>query len=63
MYTDQASGTFGGPTESPFVVRRGEKFYLFIGPRGGYDGTDVFVSDSPDAWRLEDQVGDLVPNR
>ncbi|QDV74035.1 ADP-ribosylglycohydrolase family protein [Botrimarina mediterranea] len=59
VYTDTESGTFGGPTESPFVVRRGDKFYLFIGPRGGYDGTDVFVSDSPYDWKVENQVGHI----
>ncbi|TWT92012.1 Glycosyl hydrolases family 43 [Botrimarina colliarenosi] len=57
VFTDPTSGTFGGPTESPFVVRRGAKYYLFIGPRDGYDGTDVFVSDSPFLWRDEDLVG------
>lgn len=57
VFTDPVSGTFGGPTESPFVVRRGDKFYLLIGPRGGYDGTDVFVSDSPYEWELNDLVG------
>jgi hypothetical protein len=57
VYTDKEIGTFGGPTESPFVVQRGDKFYLFIGPRGGYDGTDVFVSDSPYEWKVENQVG------
>ncbi|TWT86664.1 Glycosyl hydrolases family 43 [Pseudobythopirellula maris] len=58
-FTDTVSGTFGGPCESPFVVRRGAKYYLFIGPRGGYDGTDVFVSDSPYGWELENLVGHI----
>lgn len=59
VYTDKASGTFGGPTESPFVVRRGDKYYLFIGPRGGYNGTDVFVSDTPDHWDVANLVGHI----
>jgi beta-fructofuranosidase len=59
VYTDEASGTFGGPTESPFVVRRGDKYYLFIGPRGGYNGTDVFVSDTPDHWDVKNLVGHI----
>ncbi|TWT78351.1 Glycosyl hydrolases family 43 [Posidoniimonas polymericola] len=58
-FTDPTSGTFGGPCESPFVVRRGDKYFLFIGPRGGYDGTDVFVSDTPYSWEIEDRVGHL----
>ena len=43
--------------ESPFVVRRGGQFYLFIGPRQGYDGTDVFVSDDPFSWSVKSKVG------
>ncbi len=57
VFTDPKKGTYGGPTESPFVVKRGGQYYLFIGPRGGYDGTDVFVSSDPFQWRNEDQVG------
>ena len=29
VYTDPETGTFGGPTESPFVVRRGKHYFLF----------------------------------
>ncbi|MBL7186112.1 MAG: family 43 glycosylhydrolase [Phycisphaerae bacterium] len=57
VFTDPKMGTYGGPTESPFVVRRGERFYLFIGPRHGYDGTDVFVSDDPFHWKIDNKVG------
>jgi arabinan endo-1,5-alpha-L-arabinosidase len=32
VYTDRMKGTGGGPTESPFVVERDGRFYLFIGP-------------------------------
>lgn len=59
VFTDPAVGTYGGPTESPFVVRRGDRFYLFIGPRQGYDGTDVFVSDDPFQWKIDSKVGHL----
>jgi len=59
VFTDPAVGTGGGGTESPFVVQRGQDFYLFIGPRGGYDGTDVFVSRNPFHWELADQIGHL----
>ncbi len=62
-YQDSRKGTFGGPTESPFVVRRGDYYYLFIGPRDGnkgpYVGTDVFRSKSPFEWRYEDRVGHI----
>jgi arabinan endo-1,5-alpha-L-arabinosidase len=56
-FTDPSVGSGGGPTESPFVVQRGDSFYLFIGPRGGYDGTDVFVSRDPLHWDVADKVG------
>lgn len=58
-FTDPQVGTWGGPTESPFVVQRGEYYYLFIGPRGGYVGTDVFVSKDPFHWDIGDQVGHI----
>ncbi len=56
-FLDSSKGTYGGPTESPFVVKRGGRYYLFIGPRGGYDGTDVFVSTTPFQWKSENKVG------
>ena len=63
VFTDPSTGKYGGPTESPFVVRRGDKFYLFIGPRDGdkdvFDGTDVFVSAEPTHFRVEDKVGHI----
>ena len=59
VFRDPAKGTGGGPTESPFVVRRGEYYYLFIGPRGGYVGTDVFRSGSPLKWDLKSKVGHI----
>lgn len=43
-------GTFGGPTESPFVVRKGDYFYLFCGPDGGYHATKVYRSSNPYFW-------------
>ena len=59
VFRDPAKGTGGGPTESPFVVRRGEYYYLFIGPRGGYVGTDVFRSRNPFKWDLKNKVGHI----
>jgi hypothetical protein len=34
-------------TESPVVVQHDGKYFLFIGPRGGYVGTDVYRSVDP----------------
>jgi arabinan endo-1,5-alpha-L-arabinosidase len=59
VYTDPSTGTYGGPTESPFVVRRGKNFYLFIGPRLDYNGTDVFVSTDPFHWKIADKVAHI----
>jgi hypothetical protein len=58
-FTDPSRGRWGGPTESPFVVRRGEWYYLFIGPRQGYVGTDVFRSQDPLHFELTDKVGHI----
>jgi beta-xylosidase len=75
VYTDACSGTYGGPTESPFVVARGGRFYLFIGPdweglldsharTGRYDmaayrRTRVLASDDPFHFELAGQVGTI----
>jgi len=59
VYTDPETGTYGGTTESPFVVQRGKRYYLFIGPRGGYDGTDAFESNDPFSWKIENKVGHI----
>ena len=70
-YRDYHEGTDYGPTESPFVVQRGEFHYLFIGPRPydapdesmpnwlhpGYAGTDVFRSGRWDLWTNADYIG------
>jgi arabinan endo-1,5-alpha-L-arabinosidase len=58
---DGPDGTYGGATESPFVVQRGKYFYLFIGPRKGvYDVTEVFVSLDPFHWNKQDRVGRIA---
>lgn len=59
-FLDTETGTFGGPTESAFVVRRGRSYYLFIcnnDRRAGYDSTDVYRSPDPCRFVLEDKVG------
>jgi beta-fructofuranosidase len=75
VYTDACSGTGGGPTESPFVVARGGRYFLFIGPdwqglldaharTGRYDPaayrrTRVLMSDDPFRFELAGQVGTI----
>lgn len=49
-------GTFGGPTESPFVVERDNRYYLFVCTNRPYNNTQVYVSDSPFHWNPEDVV-------
>ncbi len=72
-YTDYHSGTTYGNTESPFVVKRGEYYYLFTGPRPydppteslpnwehpGYAGTDIFRSVYWNKWTNADIVGHI----
>lgn len=75
VYTDPLEGTYGGPTESPFVVERTGQYYLFIGPDWqayldaaaregrfnwtGYRGTRVLQSRDPFQFDLDGQVGFL----
>lgn len=58
-FTDPSVGTFGGPTESPFVVRRGKFYYLFIGPRDDYRGTCVYKSKNPFEFKIENLVAKI----
>jgi predicted GH43/DUF377 family glycosyl hydrolase len=63
-FTDPTIGRGGGPTESPFVVRRGPYFYLFLSMRhsykpGFYADTEVFRSTDPLHWDLDDKVGEI----
>src|SRR5699024_8185119 len=57
VFRDEEEGTWGGGTESPFVVERGGSWYLFIGPRGGYVGTDVFAGADPLHFDPSQRVG------
>jgi beta-fructofuranosidase len=72
-FRDEHEGDEYGPTESPVVVARDGRYYLFIGPRpydrptdevpnwdhAGYDGTDVFCSTRWDSWDDADLVAHL----
>ncbi|PXX58853.1 beta-fructofuranosidase [Nocardia tenerifensis] len=59
-YTDPTVGTEAGNTESPFVVQVDGWWYLFIGPRPDYVGTDVFRSDNPFCFRIGNKVGHIA---
>lgn len=62
VYIDKEVGTYGGPTESPFVVRRRSYYYLFIcnnDRRQGYDASDVFRSKDPFLWDASQWVATI----
>jgi hypothetical protein len=58
-YSDPSTGTTAGNTESPYVVDHDGTWYLFIGPRPGYVGTDVFASANPFQFTSAPLVGHL----
>ena len=49
VYTDARAGTYGGTTESPFVVERDGRFFLFIGPEWGMNVERPYANDAPRA--------------
>lgn len=54
VFVHPNAGTFGGPTESPFVVRRGNHhYYLFVCDN---DWTDVYYSRNPYHWDYDGKV-------
>ena len=59
-YVSPETGTWGGPTESPFIVHRGEFYYLFTGPDGRYEATDVFRSRDPFHFEHAQLVGRIA---
>jgi len=62
-FVDPSKGKWGGPCESPQIIRRGDRYYLMLGPRNGdrieYVGTDVYVSRDPLHWKIENRVAHL----
>ncbi len=56
VFTNPRTGTFGGPTESPFVLRRGKSYYLFACDGGTIN---VYLSKDPFHWNFKDQVGTI----
>lgn len=62
-FEDPTTGTGGGDTESPYVYQHDGHWYLFIGPRPSqevYTGTDVFVSDDPLHFDVQNRVGHIT---
>lgn len=59
VYIDSGKGTWGGNTESPVVIQRGDWFYLFIGPGANYVTTKVFRSKDLFSWAATDEIGIL----
>jgi arabinan endo-1,5-alpha-L-arabinosidase len=59
VYKDDEKGTWGGNTESPMVIKRGDWYYLFIGPGASYVTTRVFKSRDLFYWEKEDEVAVL----
>lgn len=53
-------GTFGGPTESPFVVRHGRWWYLFVCCDGGYEVTKVYRSADPFHFTTDQHAGTIA---
>ncbi|WP_426403160.1 family 43 glycosylhydrolase [Streptomyces sp. R-07] len=56
-FTDASTDTTVSVTESPYVVERDGWYYLFIGPRNGYEGTDVLSSRDPFRFDLSGRAG------
>lgn len=52
-------GTWGGPTESPFVVHRNGQYYLFVCTNTPYDDTAVYRSNSLFHWDIKDKVTNI----
>lgn len=56
VFVHSREGTFGGPTESPFVVKHGGWFYFFLCD-GGH--TDVYRSSDPFRFTMDDLVAEI----
>lgn len=59
-FTHPRVGTYGGPTESPFVVAHGGSHYLFVCGEDGYCDTRVYRSDDPLRFTPEQMVGEIA---
>ncbi|UPK73838.1 glycoside hydrolase [Nocardioidaceae bacterium SCSIO 66511] len=52
-------GTFGGPTESPYVVQDGDDYYLTMCCTANYTDTRVLHSKDPLHFEVDDEVGQI----
>ncbi|MFF9011835.1 family 43 glycosylhydrolase [Streptomyces sp. NPDC014870] len=59
-FTDASTDATVSVTESPYVVERDGWYYLFIGPRNGYEGTDVLASRDPFHFELAGHAGHVA---
>jgi predicted GH43/DUF377 family glycosyl hydrolase len=57
VFSSPIGGSFGGPTESPFLVERKGKYYLFM-CNGGT--VSCYISDSPFHWDIANCVGTIT---
>ena len=57
VFAARQKGTYGGPTESPFVVSRRGKCCLFVCTNRGYNETAVYQSDNPFHWEQSNLIG------
>ena len=60
VFTSSRSGTGGGPTESPYVLARNGKFYLFVCTNRRYIETAIYESEDPFSWSEARRVG-VIP--
>ncbi len=51
------TGTYGGPTESPYVFRKGDAYYMSVCCENGYRDTRIYRSTNPFHFETGDQVG------
>ncbi len=58
-FNSPLTGTFGGPTESPFVVQESGSYYLFVCCTSGYNDTRVYRSDNPFHFSPDALVGQI----
>jgi len=57
--THQMTGTFGGPTESPHVMKYKDKYLLFLSVNIPYRYSEVYISDNPFHWDIYNKVGEF----
>ncbi len=57
VFVHPDEGTYGGPTESPFVVARDDMFYLFVCTNKPYNTSEVYESSTPFQWDLNEKAG------